>query len=275
MNFMRLVLLFAVLTCWLVSCSPNNVDERPDLNAFFTEHRVEGVFGLFDNGQGSFTVTDRHRFRDSAWLPASTFKVVNSLIGLETGVVKDDSTVIPWDGISRPVADWNQDLSMYRAFRLSAVPWFQELARRIGQPLMQHWIDTLGYGKGFGKTAISKIDTFWLDNSMKVTPDEQLGLVKRLYFSQLPFQHRTQEIVCRMMLMEDNANYRLAYKTGWGQAENGDSIAWIIGWVEENKHPYFFVQQFRCTDPAADVAAIRIDILKKNLAALGFLQGKR
>ncbi|MFT4023705.1 MAG: penicillin-binding transpeptidase domain-containing protein [Flavihumibacter sp.] len=275
MNFMRLVLLFIGLACWLASCSPNNVEERPDLNKFFTDKQVEGVFGLFDNGQGSFIVSDKHRFRDSSWLPASTFKIVNSLIGLETGVVKDDSTVIKWDGIVRPVADWNQDLSMYRAFRVSAVPWFQELARRIGQPAMQHWIDTLGYGKGYGKTKIDKIDTFWLNNSMKATPDEQLGLVKRLYFAQLPFQHRTQEIVCRMMLMEDNSNYKLAYKTGLAQAENGDDIAWIVGWVEENKHPYFFVQQFRCSDPGVDIPAARLEILKKNLAALGFLEGRR
>ncbi|MCA0397189.1 MAG: class D beta-lactamase [Bacteroidetes bacterium] len=272
---MRLVLLSFGLICCLASCSLNNVEERTDLNKFFTDQQVVGVFGLFDNGQGSFIVSDKHRFRDSAWLPASTFKIVNSLIGLETGTVKDDSTVIKWDGVVRPMAEWNQDLSMYRAFRLSAVPWYQELARRIGQPVMQHWIDTLGYGKGYGKTKIDKIDTFWLDNSFKVSPDEQLGLVKRLYFSQLPFQHRTQEIVCDMMLMEDNANYKLAYKTGWGRAENGSSIAWIIGWVEENKHPYFFVQQFTSTDPKLDIPAVRLALLKKNLSSLGFLEGKR
>lgn len=275
MNFMRLVLFCTLLSGLLSACSPNNVEERTDLNRFFREHQVEGVFGLFDNGQGSFIVSDKHRFRDSAWLPASTFKIVNALVGLETGVVKDDSTVIPWDGVTRSVPEWNQDLSMSRAFRASAVPWFQELARRIGQPVMQHWIDTLGYAKGYGKTRISQIDTFWLDNSMKVSPDEQLGLVKRLYFSQLPFQHRTQEIVCRMMLMEDNANYKLAYKTGLEHAENGDYIAWIVGWVEENKHPYFFVQQFRAPASAKGIPAARLDILKKSLAELGFLQGKR
>lgn len=275
MNFMRLVLLSLSLLLLMVSCSPNNVEEQPELEKYFKEQRVTGVFGLFDNGQGDFIVSNTKHYRDSVFLPASTFKVVNSLIGLETGVVKDDSTIIPWDGVVRKYPNWNQDLSMYRAFRYSAVPWFQELARRIGKPTMQHWLDTLGYAQRYGKPVIGKIDTFWLDNSVKVTPDEQLGLVKRLYFDQLPFQHRSQEIVRRMMLMEDNANYKLSYKTGWEQDTNGDSIAWMIGWIEENKHPYFFVLQLRVADPSVDIQTARMIILKKILAELDFMKGKR
>jgi beta-lactamase class D len=101
---------------------------------------------------------------------------------------------------------------MYEAFRLSCPPWYQELARRIGKDTMQHWLDSLAYGN----KKISRIDTFWLDNSLKIKPDEELGLVKRLYFNQLPFHQRNQEIVKRTMLFENNTDYRLSYKTGWG-----------------------------------------------------------
>ena len=75
--------------------------------------------------------------------------------------------------------------------------------------------------------------------------------------------------------MEDNSNYRLSYKTGWGNAENGDSIGWIIGWIEENKHPYFFVLQLRSADPQVDMAAARLRILKGMLKQLGFMEGKK
>lgn len=259
----------------LAACSPNSVTEDKSLEKFITAEKMTGVFGLFDNAQGSFVLSDRKRFRDSAYLPASTFKVVNALIGLETGVVKDDSTVIPWDGITRPVAVWNQDLSMYRAFRASSVPWFQELARRIGKDAMQHWLDTLGYGRSKGRTVINRVDSFWLDNSIKMTPDEQLGLMKKVYFNQLPFQRRTGDIVGRMMLMEDNSNFRLSYKTGLGYAENRDAIGWIIGWIEENKHPYFFVLQLRSSDPDVDMAAARLRVLKGILKEMGFMEGKK
>ena len=80
------------------------------------------------------------------FLPASTFKIVNSLIGIETGKIIDEKMIIPWDGVKRWNKDWNQDLTMEQAFKLSAVPYFQEVARRIGRDTMQQWIDTLKYG---------------------------------------------------------------------------------------------------------------------------------
>jgi beta-lactamase class D len=267
-------LLVAASICFS-ACSSNNVTNDDSLKKYFDENNVAGTFGLFDNGQGHFTIYNRKTFRDSAYLPASTFKIVNSLIGIETGRVKDDSTVIKWDGVVRSNQQWNQDLPMYNAFRLSCVPWFQELARRIGKDTMQHWIDTLGYGRRYTKPVINKIDTFWLDNSVKVTADEQLGLVKKLYFDQLPFQKRTQRIVRSMMLMESNANYELSYKTGWGYTEDGRSIGWIVGWIEENKHPYFFVLQITSTGKPLDVSAVRIKMLKDILAQYGFMQGKK
>lgn len=267
-------LLVAASICFS-ACTTNNVTNDDSLKKYFDENNVAGSFGLFDNGQGHFTIYNRKTFRDSAYLPASTFKIVNSLIGIEIGRVKDDSTVIKWDGVVRSNPQWNQDLSMYNAFRLSCVPWFQELARRIGKDTMQRWIDTLGYGRRYTKPVINKIDTFWLDNSVKVTPDEQLGLVKKLYFDQLPFQKRTQRIVREMMLMESNANYGLSYKTGWGYTEDGRSIGWIVGWIEENKHPYFFVLQIASTGKPLDVSAVRIKMLKDILAQYGFMQGKK
>ena len=125
---------------------------------------MEGCFALLNNNTGNFTVYNLKRYRDSAFLPASTFKIVNSLIGLQTGIIDNDSMVIKWDGKVRRVPEWNQDLSMDRAFRVSAVPYFQEVARRIGKDTMQQWLDTLHYGTTAIKT---KIDTFWLDNSLK------------------------------------------------------------------------------------------------------------
>ena len=260
----------SVITC-LNACSPNNVKIDNSLKHFFDENRVNGTFALFNNGTGEFTVYNLKRYRDSAFLPASTFKIVNSLIGLQTGKITNDSMIIKWDGIERPVKAWNKDLSMYEAFRVSAVPYYQEVARRIGRDTMQFWLDTLSYGT---KKITTGIDTFWLDNSLKITPDEELGLVKRLYFRQLPFFDTYEDIVKRAMLFEDNSNYKLSYKTGWGQNEKGNQLAWVVGWIEENKHPYFFVLNFESADAGADIPSIRMKMLKGILKQLGFMEGK-
>ena len=259
------------LIAFLNSCSPNNVKIDNSLKRFFDENHVNGTFALFDNGTGQFTIYNLKRYRDSSFLPASTFKVVNSLIGLQTGKITNDSMIIKWDGIERPVKEWNKDLSMYQAFRVSAVPYYQEVARRIGKDTMQFWLDSISYGT---KKITTRVDTFWLDNSLKIKPDEELGLVKRLYFNQLPFFEEYQKIVKRAMLFEDNSNYSLSYKTGWGQNEKGNHLAWIVGWIEENKHPYFFVLNFESTDHSADIPLIRMKMLKGILKQLGFMEGK-
>lgn len=260
----------------LASCAGNNAKEDSSLGKYFTENNVDGCFAMFDNGTGEFTVYNMSRYRDSAYLPASTFKIVSSLVGLETGRVKDSSAVIPWDGIVRKRTEWNRDLSMQTAFKLSCVPWFQELVRRIGKDTMQHWLDTLGYGRSQGKPVIrNNLDTFWLDNSVKMTGDEQLGLVKRLYFEQLPFQPRSQRIVAAMMKEEENSNYRLSYKTGWGTTDKGHALGWVIGFIEENNHPYFFVLQLDSPDRDYDMGPARMKILKDILKQYGFMQGKK
>lgn len=256
----------------LQACSSNNVKKDSNLKKYFDENKVEGCFALMDNGTGRFTVHNLGRYRDSSYLPASTFKIINSLIGLQSGKISSDSMVIQWDGTTRSNPEWNKDLSMYQAFRVSCVPYYQEVARRIGKDTMQFWLDSLKYGN---RLISGPVDSFWLNNSLRITPDEQLGLVKRLYFGQLPFFKTYQEMVKRAMLFEDNANYRLGYKTGWGFRENGHALGWITGWVEENGHPYFFVLNIESPDREVDMKTVRIKMLKDILRYLGFFEGKR
>jgi len=265
----------------LAACTPNNVTTDDSLKKYFDDNKVTGAFALFDNGQGAFTVYNLDRYKDSTYLPASTFKIINSLIGIQTGRISGEKMVIPWDGVVRifPGGDtanaWNKDLTMEEAFKVSAVPYYREVARRIGKDTMQHWIDTLGYGSRYKKFEITNnIDTFWLDNTLKVTADEQLGLVKKLYFNQLPFQGRPQDIVKKLMQQENNANYRLAYKTGWGFTENGNALGWMVGWVEENQHPYFFVLNVEGPHNT-DMLTVRKNILTGILKQLGFFEGKK
>jgi beta-lactamase class D len=264
------------ITCFLLpvtffSCSVNRANVDDSLKKYFDDNKVEGCFTMLSNSDGKVTVYNL-ALDTARVLPASTFKIVNSLIGLETGVITDEKMVIKWDGIQRANADWNKDMNMQEAFKVSCVPYYQEVARRIGKDTMRLWIDSLSYGN---KNIGDKIDSFWLDNHLKISPDEQLGLMKRLYFDQLPFQKRTQQIVRDVMLQEDNTAYSLSYKTGWGFDEKKNKIGWIVGWIEENKHPYFFVTMVKSADPAIDMKAVSLNITKGILKQLGFFNGRK
>lgn len=204
--------------------------------------------------------------------PASTFKIVNSLIGLQTGRITNDTMVIKWDGVKRPVEAWNKDMNMQEAFKVSCVPYYQEVARRIGRDTMQRWIDSLGYGN---KQISGPVDSFWLNNTLKISPDEQLGLVKRLYFDLLPFRKSVQQMVRDVMVQEANTAYKFSYKTGWNYDEKGRAQGWVVGWIEENRHVYFFVTYVKGPDEKTDIGTVRMNVTKGILKQLGFFQGKK
>src|SRR6185312_659162 len=128
--------------------------------------------------------------------------------------------------------EWNRDMNMREAFELSNVGYYQELARRIGPARMQHYLDTVNYGN---MNMGGRIDNFWLNDSLKISADEQTGFLKRLYFAQLPFSERSQRIVKTMMLREQTPDYNLYYKTGTGQDGN-KFIYWVVGFAEKIDH---------------------------------------
>lgn len=261
----------------LVSCSPNNVKTDDSLKVFFDAHQVRGCFALMDNGTGEFTIYNLPRYRDSAYEPASSFGIVMSLIGLQTGKITSDTMQIPWDGRQYRDTFWNKNLDMRAALRRSALPYFQTVARSVGKDGLQLWTDSLHYGSGKKDTAFwisSSVDSFWINNTLKITPDENLGLVKNLYFDELPFFKLYQEKVKQALAIENNANYKLAYSSGWGRTEADRPLGWVVGWIEENRHPYFFVLNFESVEAEIPTTEIGEPLLKDILKKMGFFEGR-
>jgi beta-lactamase class D len=256
-----LIILSAVLL--LQSCSPNNVTVQNSYKKYFDEAGVVGTFGLYDNGAGHFYIYNLAQFKDSSYTPASTFDIIQALVGVETGRIVDEKMTIAIDSLG--------PIRMDSAFKQSIVPYFMEVARRIGKDTLQHWLDSLAYGN---KNMGVALDSFWLNNALTVSPDEQMGLVKKLFFGQLPFQKRTQDLVKKAMLQTANTQYAISYKSGLGYKKNGNSTAWVVGWIEENRHPYFFVLQIE--GPATvDLKTTRLSVLNAILKEQGFFEGKR
>lgn len=256
---------------FLAACSRTNVTVREDLKKYFDEYKVEGSFAIFDNSRGEHIIYNPQR-DTTRFMPASTFKIVNALAALQTGRVTSDSSIVPWDSVVRSNPEWNKDLPLYEAFRVSSVPHFQWIARQIGRDTLQRYLDSIHYGN---MKIGPRIDSFWLDNSLKISPDEQVGLVKMVYFRQFKFMRQSvQEQVKRMMIQENNVSYQLGYKTGWGKTEAGNELGWVVGWIEENRHVYFFALNLESADHQIDMRTVRKELLNKILTDLGFFKGK-
>ena len=184
---------------------------------------------------------DTYYSNDFEWakvgrLPASTFKIPNSIIALETGVVEDDSTLFEWDGNPRRLAVWEQDLIFEEAFHKSCVPCYQEIARAIGVQRMQQHVNKFNYGKMVVND--TTIDDFWLIGASEISQMQQIEFLKRFYTSELPISKRTHDIMYDLMEIEAKTAYRMSGKTGWA-IRDGQNNGWFVGYLEKENNTYF------------------------------------
>jgi beta-lactamase class D len=182
---LSLIVLFAVPFYGIASDS--GWQETPSLGKFFADAGVKGCFLLFDLQKNEYIGFNLKRAK-SPFIPASTFKIFNSLVALQTGAVRDEAQIIQWDGRERKFPVWNQDQDMRNAIRNSTVWFYQELARRIGQERMQYYMDLANYGN---RDISGGIDQFWLEGGLRMTSQQQIELLVGLYRNKLPFSQRT------------------------------------------------------------------------------------
>ena len=209
----------------------------------------QGVLVVTDTQTGESYVSDPTLGRE-AFGPCSTFKIWNTLIGLEEGILK--SAFEPfwkWDGEKRSFPDWNRDLTLREAFQASCVPAFQALARRIGPERMQTWLDKLGYGN---KDMCGRPDAFWLpragQKNILITPEQQADLINKLITGKLPVKKESVDALLDIMRIESSARSTLYGKTGSGlrAAKEGPSadghfdMGWLVGVLDCGGHKYSY-----------------------------------
>ena len=206
-----------------------------DLQQPFKDCNIEGSITIYDYKNKKWTYSDEADAK-VATLPASTFKILNSMIALETGVIKNENVVFKWDGQKRFVESWNADTDLKNAFKNSTVWYYVELAKMIGKKKYKRYLKKSQYGNG---NLTEKGDDFWNIGNFAVSPINQIWMLIKLHDEQLPFSKRTFDIVKNIMIVEKNENYTLRAKTGWTTYGN-NNIGWYIGYVERNDNVWFF-----------------------------------
>lgn len=217
----------------------DRVDVTQEINfkRHFQELGVEGSVLIYDSKNDRAYQHNPSR-NATAFVPLSTFKILNSLISLETGVISDEIAILTWDGIKRDFDEWNHDLNMREAFKRSAVWFYQVLARKAGHERMQKWVALAGYGnRKIGSQ--NDIDKFWLEGELRITPQEQVQFLRRLDKNDLPFSERSLSIVKDIMIVEQTPDYTIRAKTGLAR-EVSPQIGWYVGYLEKGDNVYYF-----------------------------------
>jgi beta-lactamase class D len=256
---------FLILLCLcLAACVPANptpsTETKPELESYFQGHK--GAFVLFDQKANRYTRYNPERCAEG-FLPASTFKILNALIGLETGVIPDENYVIKWDGTPYPIPEWNQDHTLESAIKYSVVWYFQVLARQVGPDRMKHYVEAANYGN---KDIGGDIDYFWLDGNLRISADQQVDFLKRFYANDLPFSERSLRIVKSLLVLDQTDGFTLSGKTG-SVVRAEIYQGWFVGYLETRDNAYFFATNMESTNPdglanGATARQISLDILK-------------
>jgi beta-lactamase class D len=233
-------------------------DADPVLANLLDSIGVQGIILVYDPQAGMIVSNDISR-ADKRVLPASTFKIPNSIIALEHGIVDDENTLFQWDGIPRALSVWDRDMTFREAFHSSCVPCFQEVARMINAQRMIHMLSYFGYGQ----MVISEdnIDMFWLEGESRISPREQLDFITRFYNQELPVSIRTHNLMKDLMVIE-NHDYKLSGKTGWA-IRQGNNTGWFVGFAEKDQKVYFIVT---CIEPSEEFNMQMFNLIRKNIS---------
>jgi len=251
---MKLIYYFLILSVlFVISCSGkkysnSNVSSmsigqaqeitKTDFKTLLDSSKLEGAILIFDPQKNELYSNDFDWAKDGR-LPASTFKIPNSLIALETGVVKNDTTLLKWDGKAREMKVWEKDLTLKEAFHLSCVPCYQEIARKIGVNRMKQYTSRFQYGN----LVINKdnLDKFWLEGKSAISQYQQIEFLIALFKGKLPVSKRTTDIMKRLMVIDTINGYTLSGKTGWSKRGDNNN-GWFVGYLEKpNSNLYFAV----------------------------------
>lgn len=228
----------------------------------FGEAAVNGTFVLYDTASDRYVGHDAGRAA-TRFVPASTFKIPNALIGLARGSVRDVDEALPYGGAPQPFPQWAWDMGLREAIAMSNVPVFQALARRTGLGPMREEVERLDYGNG---EIGDRVDRFWLDGPLAISAIGQVRFLDRLARGALPLPTEVQAAVRGIVLLEQGEGWALYGKTGWQNAPDA-GVGWWVGWVEREDRIYPFALNLDVRNP--DDAAKRVPLGKQSLRALG------
>lgn len=255
---------------WAAAALPAaTVDDR--LARLFAELGTVGAFVAYRADTGRLIASDEARCT-AGLLPASTFKIPNSIIALESGVVADpDKDVFRWDGVTRAFPDWNKDHTLRSAIAASAVPVYQEIARRIGAARMQRYVDAFDYGNG---KIGGGIDRFWLTGDLRISAHQQVAFLDRLRRDALPVSARSQQLVRNILPLTKTGDAVIRAKTGLVGVDDRSasggwraSAGWLVGFAASEARQTVFALNLDIKDKRH--IAARMPLAQQALALAG------
>ncbi|ASN06395.1 BlaR1 family beta-lactam sensor/signal transducer [Virgibacillus necropolis] len=223
-----------------------------DLSAFFNGY--DGSFVLYNLQEAQYHIynKDKSTLRVS---PNSTYKIYSALFALESGVIKRHQTSMKWDGKTYPYKIWNQNQNLFTAMENSVTWYFQRLDKKIQMENIQAYLDKINYGN---QNVSGGIEDYWLESSLKISPIEQVQLLKDFYTNQFGLDKKNVQLIKDVIKLETKDNVTLYGKTGTGTVNGKNVNGWFIGYAETKHNTYFFATNIESNHHANSSIAAEI-----------------
>lgn len=194
--------------------------------------------------------------------PDSTYKIWSALFALDEKKIDQGDNVKAWNGTKYPVKSWNQDQNLQMALTNSTNWYFQQLDSELGKAKLKEKFQSIHYGN---MNLLGGIDNYWLESSLKISPFEQVELLKKLFKGELQFSAEDTAFVKQSIRLQEQPEYSLYGKTGTGNSVSA-STGWFIGSLETTKGDYYFACHLQGEGATGSAAA------QKTLAILRDLE---
>lgn len=236
--------------------------ELPLLAELITKNGVTGVVVIKKVGEKDVYTSDDLKAREE-YKPASTFKILHSLIAIDGGYVKEND-VFKWSGNDQGYPAWNKNHNLETAFKVSCVWCYEELERRIGISNYSKYLEEANYGN----KKVGKLDTaFWLYGDLKISAFNQINFLESIVKETLPYRKESYSFLKKIMVVDNHQLYKLYGKTGWV-----DDIGWFVGYLEKNKQVWIFATRLEGVNSQNGLLAKRKSITIEALKLLGILE---
>jgi beta-lactamase class D len=223
---------------------PSAHGEDLEIANLFKEKNLFGTI-VISSRDGRKTYTHNDERARTRFVPASTFKIPNTLIALEEAAVANERTTLKWDGKDKGLPAWNKNQSIETAFPSSCVWFYQEVAKRIGRDTYVSYLEKLKYGN---EQVGPELTTFWLEGDLKISATEQIAFLKRLWAKSFSCKHSSYELLRKLMVVEQTPAYTIRAKTGWAQ-RTVPQVGWFVGYVEAGETVWFFATNIEMMKP--------------------------
>lgn len=223
-----------------------------DLSDVFEEYN--GSFVLYDATEDSWQIYNKE-YATTRISPASTFKIYSALFSLETGIITPEQSLIPWNGQNYKYDLWNADQTLETAMQNSVTWYFQALDQQATLSSIKKYVQEIGYGNQLVEGDVS---SYWINSSLKISPIEQVEMLKKLYYNQLGFSSNNIKAVKDSICLYSTEQGSISGKTGTEEVNGQNTSGWFIGYMEQDNHIYFFATNIQSEELASGPLATEL-----------------